>query len=140
MASNFLRMEATKILQNHNLKCTECRIGIIDVLLHANTALTENDIKIALNNKFDRTTFYRTFKTLIDKGVLHSAKLHDATLYMINSGDNNNQTHYHFYCFSCKKLLCIHPQKKENILLPEGFKIKQTEIMFEGVCEKCNHS
>lgn len=132
-------MEATRILQNHKLKCTECRTGIIEVLQHADAALTENQIKDALNNKFDRTTFYRSFKTLVEKGVLHSIFLHDSTLYMVNSGEENDQMHYHFYCSTCKKLMCIHPQKEENISLPDGFKIKQTDIMFKGVCEKCNH-
>lgn len=133
-------MKATKILQNHQLKCTECRTGIIDILLQADAALTEAQIKEALNNKFDRTTFYRSFKTLVEKGVLHSVLLHDSTLYMVNSGEKCAQTHYHFYCSACQKLLCIHPQEKENISIPEGYKIKQTDIMFEGVCQKCNHS
>lgn len=131
-------MKASAILQNHNLKCTECRTGIIDVLQQSDTALTENQIKDALHNKFDRTTFYRTFKTLVEKNVLHSISLHETLLYMVNSGEEKAREHYHFYCSNCKKILCLHPQKQENISLPEGFKIKQTEIMIEGTCEKCN--
>ncbi len=131
-------MKATHILQHHQLKCTECRIGILNVLLEADAALTENQVKEALHNKFDRTTFYRSFKTLVETGVLHSITLHDSTLYMVNAGENAGHEHYHFYCSACHKLLCIHPQKKENIALPDGFKIKQTDITFEGVCKTCN--
>ncbi|NLF42620.1 MAG: hypothetical protein GX587_07990 [Bacteroidales bacterium] len=57
-------MKALEILNNHNLKRTSCREGIIEVVMEAKQALSENEIRERLIGNYDRTTFYRSFKTL----------------------------------------------------------------------------
>lgn len=131
-------MKAQDILQLYQLKCTGCRAGIIEVLQKSDTALSESEIKKTLHTQFDRTTFYRSFKTLIEHNVLHAIVLHEETLYMVNQKENNpKKDHYHFYCSQCHKVLCIEPLKEE-ISLPKGFEIRKAEIMIKGTCEKCN--
>lgn len=131
-------MKAQDILLQYHLKCTACRVGIIEVLQHSDTALSEAQIKKTLPNQFDRTTFYRSFKTLVEHKVLHAIALHEETLYMLNQKENNPQKdHYHFYCSQCHKVMCIEPVKEE-ISLPKGFEVRQAEIMMKGTCEKCN--
>ncbi|MFW6290648.1 MAG: hypothetical protein ACOC0R_06735 [Mariniphaga sp.] len=64
-------MEPDKILHQHNLKRTGCREGIIEVLAAAEHPLSESEIRESLNENFDRTTFYRSFKTLLENKILH---------------------------------------------------------------------
>ena len=64
-------MEPIDILNNHNLKRTSCREGILEVVMAANQALSENEIKEQLAGNYDRTTFYRSFKTLEEHRIIH---------------------------------------------------------------------
>ncbi len=64
-------MKALDVLYSHNLKRTSCREGIIEVLMAANEALSEIEIREQLAGNYDRTTFYRSFKTLEENKILH---------------------------------------------------------------------
>ena len=62
-------MKPIEILNKHNLKRTSCREGIIQVIINANSALSENEIRERLEGTYDRTTFYRSFKTLEEYNI-----------------------------------------------------------------------
>ncbi|BES60240.1 transcriptional repressor [Dysgonomonas capnocytophagoides] len=65
-------MNAEQILKEHGVKKTVCRKCIIDKLIESDdTALTENEIKDAFLDLFDRVTFYRSLKTLEEAKVIH---------------------------------------------------------------------
>ena len=64
-------MKAVDILNHHNLKRTSCREGIIEVVMAAKQALSENEIRERLAGNYDRTTFYRSFKTLEEHKIIH---------------------------------------------------------------------
>ena len=64
-------MSPIDILNRHNLKRTSCREGIIEVIMTANEALSENEIRERLSGNYDRTTFYRSFKTLEEYKIIH---------------------------------------------------------------------
>jgi Fur family ferric uptake transcriptional regulator len=64
-----------EILNNHNLKRTSCREGIIEVIMTAKQALSENEIRERLVGIYDRTTFYRSFKTLEEHNIIHKIVL-----------------------------------------------------------------
>lgn len=53
------------------MKRTACREGILSVMLEFGQALFENEIRDELSGNFDRTIFYRLFKTLLEKHVIH---------------------------------------------------------------------
>jgi Fur family transcriptional regulator, ferric uptake regulator len=58
-------------LHDRNLKRTSCREGIISVIMDADQPLSENQIRERLTGTFDRTTFYRSFKTLQESEIIH---------------------------------------------------------------------
>lgn len=64
-------MKPIEVLTNHNLKRTSCREGIIDVIMSKGNALSENEIRELLAGNYDRTTFYRSFKTLEEHKIIH---------------------------------------------------------------------
>lgn len=58
-------------MRDHNLKQTACREGLLSVMFELGQALSENEIKDELSGNFNRTIFYRSFKTLLEKRITH---------------------------------------------------------------------
>ena len=132
------KMNSIQILRQNKLKCTDCRAGILDVLMKSEVALSENDIKLALHDQFDRTTFYRSFKTLLEHELLHKVRVDSESKYMVSTPDETLPlNHYHFYCVKCGKVFCINDAIKNPLSLPEGFKAHFTELIVKGNCAAC---
>ncbi len=132
-------MEASDILKNKNLKCTDCRSGIIELLLQSTVALSENHIKENLTDSFDRTTFYRSFKTLVEHNVIHKILVEDETKYMLTpEEEKKGDSHAHFYCLKCAKVFCISKTNLTAFKLPEGFSAENIEVIIKGKCKYCN--
>lgn len=87
-----------EILHQNNLVRTSCREEIMKAIVASPTPLSEEEIKVAIQGSFDRTTFYRTFKTLIAKEVIHKIVI-DNTLvkYAITEKQNQSGQHAHFF-------------------------------------------
>ena len=66
-----------EILNAHDLRNTGCRKFILSELLKNDAALSENELKGPYPVLFDRVTFYRTLKTLEEKGIIHRIVLND---------------------------------------------------------------
>lgn len=131
-------MTAEQILKLHNLKNTGCRKYIITELLKSESALSEHEIKQYLPDLFDRITFYRSLKTLEEKGIIHRVILHDATLkYALNKDILHNEDHPHFHCIKCDEVVCLETEVAAPANLPNGFSLDSTQILFEGTCPHC---
>lgn len=134
----FTFMDAEKILKLHNLKNTGCRKYIINELLKSESALSEYEIKQSLPDLFDRITFYRSLKTLEEKGIIHRVILHDATSkYALNKDILNNANHAHFHCVKCDEVVCLESQIAPPVDLPKGFSLDSAQVLFEGTCPHC---
>jgi Fur family ferric uptake transcriptional regulator len=131
-------MDAKKILQNNNLKRTSCREGIINVVMSANHALSENEIRERLPGNYDRTTFYRSFKTLEQHNIIHRIVVDNQLVrYAIDNSINRKDEHIHFYCNKCNIVKCI-DVSIQKYSLPEGYKQAETEVVIKGICSDCN--
>lgn len=134
-------MEAAEILKECKLKCTDCRSGILDVLINTGVALTENEIKSELNDRFDRTTFYRSFKTLLEHGVLHKISIESEVKYILTKHkEEKPENHYHFYCLYCGGVFCMQQIPDALLKLPKGFVMEQTELIVKGCCANCKQN
>ncbi len=134
-------MKAVEILNKHNLKRTSCREGIIEVMMNANQALSENEIREKLSGNYDRTTFYRSFITLEENKIIHKIVLDNQTVkYAVDNTVNHNCEHAHFYCNDCKTIKCMDSVSINKIQLPEGFTNEETKIIIKGKCANCNKS
>ena len=132
--------EAEELLHSHKLRRTTCRQGIIDILANASEALTENEIKLMLDNHHDRTTIYRSFKTLLENDLIHKIVLDNQLVkYALNPKSQTRNEHVHFYCKQCEKLVCIIPDSFQGITLPVGFEASETEVIVKGTCKKCGN-
>lgn len=129
-------MDASDILKAFNLKKTSCRKAIIDAMLKEQKPLSEHEIRNHLMNDFDRTTFYRAFKTLEQHRVIHKIVL-DKQEVKYALGYQQKQ-HIHFYCHLCHNVQCIDTKQSYSFSLPEGFIADETEVLIKGICEHCH--
>lgn len=132
-------MTVEKILQSHRLKNTSCRKYILGELLKKDSALSENEIKGSFPDLFDRVTFYRTLKTLEDKGVIHRIVLHDNTVkYALSHTHKEDQNlHSHFHCEKCDQVFCLHGKTIFEAELPQNFVKNEVFVVIEGTCAHC---
>jgi len=136
-------MDATEILRLHNIKKTPGRLAIIRALQDSTLPLSENDIKLKMNEFYDRITFYRNIHTLTSLGIIHKIVV-DNTLvkYALNCCDHEHHhenEHAHFYCEDCQEVICLDQVSIPVVNLPGGYKIKDKDFILKGKCGHCNH-
>ncbi len=133
-----------KILQENKLRITNCRKEVLETFLTKQSALSHSDLEGVLKKDFDRVTIYRTLKTFLESDVIHKV-LDDsgATKYALCSHTHEGEhahdhEHVHFKCEKCGKTICIEDAQLPKINLPEGYVNKETSLLIQGICDKCN--
>ena len=133
-------MEAIEVLTGHNLKRTSCREGIIEVIMDAGKALSENEIRDLLAGNYDRTTFYRSFKTLEEHHIIHKIVVDNQLVkYALDNSVTHRKEHAHFYCTNCGSVLCLESVAVKQPILPDGYTSKETEVIIKGTCSICGN-
>ncbi len=133
-------MIAVEILNNNNLKRTSCREGIIDVVMNAKQALSENEIRDRLVGNYDRTTFYRSFKTLEEHKIIHKIVVDNQLIkYAIDNTITHTDEHAHFYCNECNSVQCMENVPIQKYQLPDGYSDVETEVLIKGTCVNCKN-
>ncbi len=131
-------MKPLDILNDRNLKRTSCREGIIEVVMTANQALSENEIREKLAGNYDRTTFYRSFKTLEEHKILHKIVVDNQLVkYALDNTVTHKDKHAHFYCNECNQVKCMDNVPVQKYQLPDGFFDIETEVLIKGICSNC---
>jgi Fur family transcriptional regulator, ferric uptake regulator len=138
LITNDIQMKPQEVLHQHRLKRTSCREGIINAIIESGHALSENEIRDKLEGNYDRTTFYRSFKTLEENQILHKIVVDNQMVkYAIDRMQSRNEAHAHFYCQACECVLCMESVKLPMPELPRGYVPKTIELIIKGLCSKC---
>ena len=131
-----------EILKKANLKVTPVRKQVIERLENSDFALAPQEIEQAFE-QIDRVTLYRTLKSFEQKGIIH--KVNDGTgidKYAMCeqecTEDHHHDEHIHFNCDQCGNTYCVDEIKVPSIAMPEGFRVKSTNVVVKGVCKQCN--
>ena len=133
-------MKAYEILLKHNLAKTSCRQSIIDAISQSGHAISEEEIKQKVEATYDRTTFYRSLKTLIEKKIIHKIVVDNQVVkYALTEGKSIGKDHIHFYCNQCETVMCMPETMIKIPNLPEGYRHLESELVIKGFCKKCNH-
>lgn len=131
-------MRPADILYSKNLKRTGCRKGIIEIIMAADMALSEKEIKSQLTGNYDRTTFYRSFKTLVEHNIVHKIVIDNQIVkFALDNAIASKNEHAHFYCNECHSVQCIESELKQEIKLPDGYIEEEMEILVKGTCAFC---
>ncbi len=131
-------MKPVEVLNSHNLKRTSCREGIIEVLMSIDKALSEEEIRELLHGNYDRTTFYRSFKTLEEHKIIHKIIIDNQLVkYALDNSITNKKEHVHFYCKKCNTVQCLEEVPFQKYQLPKGYSQIETEVIIKGTCSYC---
>jgi Fur family transcriptional regulator, ferric uptake regulator len=134
-------MRAIDVLLSHNLKRTSCREGIIEVMMSARHALSEDEIRQRIPGNYDRTTFYRSFKTLEEHKIVHKIVVDNLIVkYALANSITNKKEHAHFFCNGCHTVKCLESVAVQPVELPDGYAGIETDVMIKGVCANCNNN
>ena len=108
-------------------------------MMQAGRAMSEQEIRTQLSAHYDRTTFYRSFKTLEEHSIIHKIVV-DAGIvrYAIDPSVFSNPVHAHFYCKQCNNVLCLETVPVASVALPEGFEASDSELIIKGICKTCH--
>jgi len=140
-----MEKEINYILKRNQLSVTESRTKILELFLAKNGALAHGDIEKKAGEKFDRVTVYRTLQSFLDKGIIHSIPTADnAVRYALCKDDctegHHHDNHIHFICKNCGVTICLDEVLIPKVVLPEGFKVQQIEMVVSGKCKDCNQN
>ena len=134
-------MKATQILKSHNLKRTACREEILEAVLNADQALSENEIRERIKGHYDRTTLYRSFKTLEEKNIIHRIVIENHLVkFALHNALSHKDLHAHFYCNKCNAVQCMYALPLPEYKLPEGYSNDDTEVIIKGICANCKNT
>ena len=129
-------------LKRNQLKITQVRLALLDVLEHAEKPLSVKDIKKTLGvSKADTATIYRNLEALKKLGVVLQVELNRGEAFFELA---DREHHHHVICEICGKICDVpkfHPKTlEENALKSSGFaRIKRHSLEFFGICKECEN-
>jgi Fur family ferric uptake transcriptional regulator len=109
-----------------NIKLTNARKSILEILINSNKPLSYEDIRDKIS--MDKATFYRNITIFEEENVINSFESNNKKRYF----EIKKTEHLHFICSACSIIECIHD--KFNLELPE-YTIEN--IIIKGICKKC---
>jgi Fur family transcriptional regulator, ferric uptake regulator len=130
-----------KILRSYHLRSTPTRQQVLHLFLQKEYALSHNDIEKEVSESSDRVTLYRTLKTFLDRGLIHKVLDDEGGLKYALCNDactssHHHHDHVHFKCTKCGQTSCLSVDIPA-LKLPKGYKIKELNVLAQGVCENC---
>ncbi len=131
-----------KLLKNHSLRITDCRIDVLEKFSKAEHALSFKDLEDELGS-YDRVTLYRTLNSFIDKGLLHRIPSDDgfASFGLCDAqctDKAHRHDHVHFKCNICGHIECLPEYHVPKVDMPAGYDVKEQNLIVNGVCKVCN--
>jgi len=121
-------MESLKIISNFtNIKLTNARKSILEILINSNKPLSYEDIKAKIS--MDKATFYRNITIFEEEEIVNSFESNDKKRYF----EIKKSQHSHFICNNCSKIECIYENINLNL---QNYKIDN--IILKGKCKECN--
>ena len=130
------------LLKRHQLKRTEARLRVLELLVNKKTATSQPDLEGVIAD-VDRVTLYRILNAFEEKGIIHKVfDLNGTANYALCSSNCNEHDHHdehlHFNCTQCKNVYCLNDLNLPAINLPIGFEPHGFTLYAQGLCPKCS--
>ena len=133
-------MNIISYLKENNIKVTNARKSILEIIICSKDAINANLIYALLkkeNIKIDLSTVYRTLDLLEGKKILNKFDLGNN---MYNYTINNNSHKHVIECDLCHKKMiidCPIPQIEEQIKAKTGITLTESHVYLKGICKEC---
>ncbi|MFZ4261964.1 Fur family transcriptional regulator [Sphingobacterium sp. HJSM2_6] len=134
--------EFNQILKANQLKVTQPRLRVLEVISTKSTAISQPELERILGNDIDRVTLYRILSSFEEKGILHKVfDLQGTATYAFCShkcsADHHHDQHVHFICSVCNSVFCLDEISIPQINLPKDFTLHSIAINAVGLCDHC---
>lgn len=134
--------QVVELLQKNKLRVTPSRVDILSAILSADQALSYQQISTATANKYDKVTLYRSFKTFVEKKLIHEVKSENGQTkyngcFPSCSHDHHPDSHVHFICNSCEKIVCLYDIHVPEVSIDQKFQVSEVVLNIKGTCEEC---
>ncbi len=132
-----------ELLKRRGIRQTRSRMDILEKFAHIDHALSQPDLEKSLGRAYDRVTIYRTLTLYVEKGLLHqvlddSGAMKYALCNHECGTDDHHHDHIHFKCDDCGQTTCLENVHIPQVNLPNGFKVREKNLLMMGVCENCS--
>ena len=119
-------------------RATSARIRVLQLLRTAPTALTHNEVALALGAPvIDRVTLYRVLDWLAVTGLAHKNTDATRTFRFSAAAAGEHKTHIHFRCEDCGGVFCLEAAPPATPILPSGFSLSRMDFDLRGRCAHC---
>ncbi len=119
-------------------RATPARIRVLQLLRAAPTALTHNEIELALGAlALDRVTLYRVLDWLVESGLAHKNTDAHRVFRFSAAAAGEHTTHIHFRCEHCGGVFCLDAAPPAAPILPLGFSLSRMDFDLRGCCSAC---
>ena len=131
------------MLEGHGLDPTTLREAVLRSVGEQSRPLAAAEIMDIVKDQLsiNKVTLYRILDLLVDKGLVKRLSAGDRAFRYGMGESQNHPDHPHFVCSECGIMECLGPD-----LLPSRLRalqtedkrlIKNIEVRFEGICERC---
>lgn len=133
-------MKAKAILKQHSFRITQHRCDVLNCFIHAESALSQNDLSRIFGNIINRVSLYRILRSFTEKQIIY--KIVDSkgmVSYVLEHNQNEDvrSVHPHYKCKSCNTIIEL-PQLPEAYLHQlSHLNIDELNILAEGICKEC---
>ncbi len=128
------------LLTGKGIKPTANRILVLKELLRNTHPVNLADLETALD-PMDKGSIFRVLQLFSEKEIVHVIEDGSRSLkYEVCHSENHHTAsdqHPHFYCEKCGALYCLDNISLPDIKLPDDFKVKSINLMYKGICPKC---
>ena len=120
---------------------TESKMGVLNALKKANSALSHDMLETLLDTPIDRATIYRVLNSFCEDGLVHKTLGDDGKQYFAlcnncsEKGHEHRHNHFHFRCLNCGKVECL--KSDVHISLPSGYAFENFNGFITGRCSLC---
>ena len=131
-------------LHDAQLRGTSARLAVLAVLEAAKGPKTHLEVFETLAHMgLDRATVYRNLVALAEAGFASRTDLGDHVwrFELLEEAGHEGARHAHYVCTDCGVVSCMKEVEVEAVSPPtrSGAPGKVTEILFKGVCDKCDN-
>ncbi len=121
------------------IRTTPLRDELTSLFLnHPGVAFSETEINDMVDGKFDRTSIYRSVKTLLEKVFIHKIICENGVLKYAHPQQHDVVIHHpHFQCTPGGKVSCLEEYPIAPVPLPTGYNAHTINLLVRG---NCSHS
>ncbi len=119
---------------------TPSKEAVLDLLVHAKKAMSQDAIEQKIKIDIDRATIYRVLNRFCEDGLVHRIVAEDGKQYFAvcmkcdkNKMDDN---HFHFRCTRCETIECL--PLPVHFSVPKNYTVESVNCVLTGICKDCS--